>query len=65
MKLCKDCKHFRPFVYHVLFFKMTRNQYAKCAAKPDPIDGEPKAFCDIERMKYNDCGPEGKKWEAA
>jgi hypothetical protein len=65
-KFCRDCKHYRPHTIEVLWFKVRgATHLAKCAAKPDPVTGEPGAYCDIERRFDNAglCRPAGNNWE--
>lgn len=65
-KLCKDCKHFRPFTQRVLFITFRSKDLAKCAVSGINLStGEPRKFCDLERDYGDACGREGKLWEAA
>jgi hypothetical protein len=72
LKLCKDCKHCRPYVTvnrHWLFRYPTtmeiNYEYAKCAAANiNPVDGSASSYCNTERAyPANKCGPEGKLFE--
>lgn len=65
-KLCKDCKHVRPFTQRFLFWTFKDMTLAKCAAAGiDLCTGGPRKFCDIEREFGEKCGRDGKLWEAA
>ena len=58
IKLCKDCKHYRPFLF---FF----SHLSMCAALPDKVSGKAKDFCHLQReYEHRECGPEGRLFEA-
>ncbi len=66
MRLCKDCKHFAPFVYTVIFWRVRGPMnLAKCSAFTDPVSGDAGRFCEIERDSGSKCGRDGNLWEAA
>lgn len=66
MKFCKDCKHYRPDDYRVLFFKIKGEpELATCAAFPNPVTGSGWEYCGPERKYGTSCGPEAKLWEPA
>jgi hypothetical protein len=65
-KLCKDCQHFRPFRQRILFWTVTDQELARCAAVGlNLVTGAPKKFCDIEREYGDACGKAGKLWKSA
>lgn len=64
-KLCKDCKHFvRDQDPVARIFKSLFLKYAKCGLTEDLVTGAPETFCSIERKDYNECGVDGRNWEA-
>jgi len=70
MKLCKDCKHCEPRPYKNgpirKFLFGVDYEFAKCGAPPfaDLVTGEAGAFCDLLRQNNDECGEDGKLWEA-
>lgn len=67
MKLCKDCRHFRPRIIPTLSMLWGRvkvtHDYARCAAIPSPIDGTPAGFCENQRGVIGKCGEDAKLFE--
>lgn len=58
MKFCKDCKHYRSSILGY--------DFARCANVPNPVNGKPLGFCEVERKDYTTtCGPGGKFFEEA
>lgn len=64
MNLCKDCAYCRPYEDRFFGLITIRRDYrvAKCARVRDPVTGEPKEFCSVERMGVGSCGPDGKHY---
>lgn len=63
MKLCKECRHYRPLEAGWWIFKLRGpDQLAKCAETLEPVNGEPEKFCEFKRKPTDRCGPEGKLW---
>ena len=64
-RLCRDCKHFRPHTYKFIFWTLRGDPtFSRCAAMPNLVTGEAKAFCDLEREYGDKCGKEGKLWQS-
>lgn len=64
-RLCKDCKHFRPFVTGWWIFKVHGPDYlSRCNETMEPVTGQPAEFCEFVRKGDGRCGPEGKLWVA-
>ena len=61
MKLCKDCKWYRP--EWIIFWE--RDKFSKCAEPniSSLVNGSAKQDCHSERT-YGLCGISGKNWEA-
>lgn len=65
MKLCKDCQHYRRDWVTFLF----TSEFARCA-HPQAyssgivfVAGKPSAYCRLERLWTDHCGPDGKRHE--
>jgi len=66
MNLCKDCQNFRPYRVKILWWSVPGPaDLSRCAAFPDPVTGEAKKFCDLEREFGQECGREGKLFKQA
>lgn len=53
MKLCQDCRFFRPI-----------GNFHFCIVERSPVDGSPiPTFCVAQRSMGQICGPEGRKFE--
>lgn len=70
IKLCKDCKHHRPYFEKFLFWKIFTPMYDKCAALKNInlVSSEAGQFCRIERSADSGfisypCGRGGDLWE--
>ena len=68
MKLCIECKHYRPLKKRLLFFSWVDKDAAflsRCAhpSLVSKTTGEPEQFAELLREFPGDCGPEGKLWE--
>lgn len=75
MRLCKDCKHARPWRwFQWRFIPRVNFRQGQClrgfVQKIDPISGGPHqtdfppSLFEARYMGKNGCGPEGKLWEA-
>jgi hypothetical protein len=71
MKLCKDCKYYRPEILEriVTLGFLDGSEHAKCARPTDDnfvSGGASKKYCSVERKDYHSvdaCGTKGKYWE--
>lgn len=62
MKLCRDCKHYRPYKD---FSALDACVHPYLPEKVDPVRGEPlDHYCSDVRMSSSKCGPDGLLWEA-
>jgi len=63
MKLCKDCKYFKPMEFRSKgWFDLTPPQSSQCLHPEcvDPVDGSEYT---VPLSRRNICGIEGKYWE--
>jgi hypothetical protein len=71
-KLCRDCRHARPFNNMFAWLRGERWRLARCRAELEfpnrqLTDGlvrrDDMGFCAVARIHDDDCGPEGKLFE--
>ena len=62
IKLCKDCKYFRPYAS---LSRENAAKYAECGRTVSLVTGDPEEFCSQERQ-YSDtgCGPGARFYQA-